>query len=166
MDIKLLQELALESDFKSRLSLHKQAWIPRTSHLHLQSFFVGLLITASSLGRLVNRVFLVFQTIGGSIVVSAAQTGFANRLLSSLKTNAPGVDPAKVLATGATEIRNVFAKEDVHGILLSYLDGLHVAFALAIALGGMSFLAALFVPWKRVNVSRAFGVTSENATED
>ena len=74
------------------------------------------------------------------------------------------MNPEKVLATGATEIRNVFSQEDVHGILLSYLDGLQVAFALAITLGGISLLAALFAPWKRLNVGRAFGLTSENTT--
>ena len=72
------------------------------------------------------------------------------------------MNPAKVLATGATEIRDVFAQEDIHGILLSYLDGLQVAFALAITLGGISLLAALFAPWKRVNVGRAFSPTSDN----
>jgi hypothetical protein len=76
----------------------------------------------------------------------------------SVKTNAPHVSPAKVLATGATQIRTAFSKEDIHGILLSYLDGLHVAFALAIAISGISLIAALFSPWRRVNVSRALGI--------
>jgi hypothetical protein len=52
------------------------------------------------------------------------------------------VNPAKAPATGATKIRGVFAQGDVHGTLLSYLDGLQVAFALAITLGGISLLAA------------------------
>jgi hypothetical protein len=94
--------------------------------------------------------------------VAAAQSAFANTLLSSLKNNAPQVSPAKVLATGATEIRTAFAKGDLHGILLSYLDGLHVAFALAITISGISLAVAVFAPWRRVNVRRAFGTASES----
>jgi MFS transporter, DHA2 family, glioxin efflux transporter len=97
-------------------------------------------------------MILVFQTIGGSVFVSAAQSAFANTLLSSLKSNAPLVNSAKVLATGATDIRTSFAGEEIAGIVLSYLDGLHVVFALSITLSGLSLIVALFAPWKRVNV--------------
>jgi hypothetical protein len=97
-------------------------------------------------------VTLVFQTIGGSVFVAAAQSAFTNTLLSSLKSNAPLVDSAKVLATGATDIRTSFGGDEIAGTILSYLDGLHVVFGLAITLAGLSLIVALFAPWKRVNV--------------
>jgi hypothetical protein len=84
--------------------------------------------------------------------VSAAQSAFANTLLSSLKRNAPLIDSAKVLATGATDIRTSFGGEEIAGIVLSYLDGLHIVFAMSITLSSLSLIVALFAPWKRVNV--------------
>jgi MFS transporter, DHA2 family, glioxin efflux transporter len=94
----------------------------------------------------------VTQTIGGSFFVSAAQSVFGNRLLSTLQINAPSVNAAKVLATGAADIRDVFAQDNIYGILISYLDGLHAVFALAIALSGLSLVVAIFAPWRRINV--------------
>lgn len=87
----------------------------------------------------------VFQLISGALSLSVAQSLFTNRLLASLARFAPGVNPQLVLATGATEIRKVFAPDQVHGILLSYLTGLRAAWAMAIAAVGMSVLAS-FVP--------------------
>ena len=104
----------------------------------------------------------VFQTIGGSFFVSAGQSAFANRLLSTLRENAPSTNPARVLATGVTDIRSVFAPSVIPGILLSYLDGLHLVFAVAIGLGGGSLIAALFARWHRINVGKAFGITAKS----
>jgi hypothetical protein len=60
-----------------------------------------------------------------------------------LAKNAPTVDPALVLATGATEIRTTFSGAELHGVLESYLDGLYTVFILAIAIAGLSFFAVL-----------------------
>jgi MFS family permease len=105
----------------------------------------------------VSAVFLFFQSIGGSFFVSAGQSSFANTLVGTLATNAPGVDPAIVVATGATNIRTAFPAEDVMGILLSYLAGLHVVFAIAITLAGLSLVSAFFAPWTRINAMKAMG---------
>jgi hypothetical protein len=80
----------------------------------------------------------------------------------------PQVSPAEVLAVGATQIRASFAKEDILGIILSYLDGLHVVFALAIALSVISFFAAIFAPWPwgKINVGKVFQVPSESSAEN
>ncbi|MCJ1411311.1 hypothetical protein MMC19_005399 [Ptychographa xylographoides] len=105
----------------------------------------------------ISALLLFFQTIGGSFFVSAAQTAFANTIVGSLPVNAPGVNPAQVISTGATDIRNAFAAKDVAGILLSYLAGLHVVFALAITLSGLSLVVAFFAPWKRINSMTGMG---------
>jgi EmrB/QacA subfamily drug resistance transporter len=104
----------------------------------------------------ISAVLLFVQTIGGSFFVSAGQTAFENTLVGSLATYAPEINPAKVIATGATEIRNVFPN-DVQGILLSYLAGLHVVFAMAIVMAGLTMVVAVFAPWRRINASAAVG---------
>lgn len=92
----------------------------------------------------------VFQLVSGALSLSVAQSLFANRLLASLPHYAPGVDPGLVLITGATEIRKVFAPDQVHGILLSYLTGLKAAWALSIASIGMAVLASFLPEFKSI----------------
>lgn len=62
----------------------------------------------------------------------------------------PGVSPALVIATGATELRAVFSAEQLPGIVLAYMDGLKLTFALAVALAGVTLPIALFAKWQSV----------------
>ena len=76
---------------------------------------------------------LFFQTIGASVWVGAAQAGFANRLIENVPRYAPGLNPALVVATGATELRKVFSEDQVVGVIRAYKDGLKTPFAISIA---------------------------------
>ena len=105
----------------------------------------------------VSAIVLFFQTVGGSLWVSGGQSAFENKLLSSLATNAPGVTRSSVLATGATELRTVFSGDNLTGVLESYVDGLQIAFAIAIATAGTSFLVAFAAPWQRIDAKKASG---------
>ncbi|KAF2666273.1 MFS general substrate transporter [Microthyrium microscopicum] len=98
-----------------------------------------------------------FQTIGGAFAISAAQSGFVNRLLGVLPTSAPGVDPMKVIATGATEIRHAFSAGDVAGIVQAYMAGVKVTFIIMIALCSTTIIAACMAPWKRINAESLSG---------
>ena len=97
-----------------------------------------------------SSIILFFMTMGGAIFISAAQSGFTNKLLKSIPTKAPHVSPQLVVATGASELRHVFKPEDLPGIIASYMDGLKVAFALTIALVGVSFLVAFTPKWQNI----------------
>ena len=97
-----------------------------------------------------NRSSTVFQTVGGAFFVSAAQTAFTNRLLDRVPITAPGVKPSLVVSTGATQLRNVFSSSELPGILVAYMDGLRLSFALAIALAGITLPIALFAKWANV----------------
>ncbi len=88
--------------------------------------------------------------MGGAFFVSAANTAFTNRLISRVALTAPGVNPALVIATGATQLRGVFTAEELPGILIAYMDGLRLAFALGIATAGVTLPIALFAHWRRV----------------
>ena len=92
----------------------------------------------------------VFQTIGGAFFVSAGQTAFSNRLLARVPLTAPGISPARVVATGATQLRTAFPTKNIGGILIAYMDGLKLSFALAIALAGVTLPIALFAKWQNV----------------
>ena len=66
-------------------------------------------------------------------------------MLRSLAVTAPDVDPAKVIATGVSEIRDVFPPEQIPGILLAYMDGLRIPFAIATATAGAACVLACIV---------------------
>lgn len=72
-------------------------------------------------------------------------------MLNTLPSAAPQVDPAMVLASGATQIRTLFPAEQIPGILVAYMAGIKVSLAIALGFVGMSVLVAAVGPWKRLN---------------
>lgn len=87
----------------------------------------------------------VSETISGAILLSAAQCAFVNQMLKTLTVTAPNVDSAKLIATGVSEIRDVFPAEQIPGILLAYMDGLRIPFAIATATAGAACILACVV---------------------
>ncbi|RYP89854.1 hypothetical protein DL770_004006 [Monosporascus sp. CRB-9-2] len=53
----------------------------------------------------VTAIILFAQMISAALGVAAAQAAFVNQLIHMLSTSAPDVNPADVVATGATDIR-------------------------------------------------------------
>lgn len=95
---------------------------------------------------------LFFQCLGGAIWIGAAQSAFANRLVSSLLKKAPGVDPKVVLQTGATELRENFNLEQLEGIVKAFMDALRTPFAIAIACGGIICLLSVVRRWEKIKI--------------
>ncbi|KAK3307383.1 major facilitator superfamily domain-containing protein [Chaetomium strumarium] len=107
----------------------------------------------------VTAVVLFFLNIGSGILLSAAESAFANTLVASLPAMAPGVDPAAVLHTGATELRSHFPEDKMRGILEAYMAGIKVAFALAITASGLALVIAVLTGvlgrWRRLDPEAA-----------
>jgi hypothetical protein len=99
----------------------------------------------------------VVQTIGGALLVSAAQAAFVNTLVSQILVNSPGIDPAHVVAVGATGLRGAFTEAQLPGLLISYMAALRVAYAISIATGGAAALVALFAPWTSIKGKVSMG---------
>lgn len=97
---------------------------------------------------LVTASILFFQLSSGAFSVSAAQSIFNNELLSNLATLATGVNPARVIRAGPTGITQNFSKDQVTGILLSYMKGLKASWAMGTALAGITLLIS-FWPERR-----------------
>ena len=110
----------------------------------------GFYLLFLSCRDITNEPSTVFQTVGGAFFVSAGQTAFTNRLLDRVPITAPGVEPSLVVSTGATQLRSVFSPSELPGILIAYMDGLKLSFALAIALAGITLPIALFAKWANV----------------
>lgn len=78
-------------------------------------------------------------------------------MLKTLPYSAPGVDPTLVIASGATELRNIFPPEQVPGILVAYMKGLKISFAVALAATGLALVVGMFSRWKRLNTAAITG---------
>ncbi len=98
----------------------------------------------------VTAMTLFCQTIGGAFFVSAGEVAFTNTLLRKLPITAPSVDPKIVASVGVTQIRATFDANVVPGIIQAYMDGLKVAYAIAIASVGISVLMAGLSKWRNL----------------
>ncbi|KAI0516771.1 putative gliotoxin efflux pump [Xylaria bambusicola] len=90
---------------------------------------------------------LVTQFGAASLVISAASAITNNLLLKNIPIYAPGVDPEQVLGVGPYELHNYFEGDALHGVRKAYVSGLRGAWALAIALWGVSFFTVFLAKW-------------------
>ncbi|KAG0652816.1 MFS gliotoxin efflux transporter gliA [Hyphodiscus hymeniophilus] len=97
-----------------------------------------------------TAMILFAQTIGGAFFVTAGEVAFSNTLLRKLPLMAPLVDPQSVAATGVTELRKTFPAATIPGIISAYMSGLKVAYAIAIAAGGLSVLLSFASKWRNL----------------
>jgi hypothetical protein len=96
--------------------------------------------------------------------VAAAQSVFSNRLLSTLAEIAPGIDPAKVLITGASEINKVFSAEELVHVRAAYMVGIKDVFAFSMAGAALTVLLALIIPFKSLPSHEATEKTDAGVT--
>ena len=96
----------------------------------------------------ISAITLLFQSLGGSVSVQAAQAAFSNKLLHKMRDGAPHLDPGLALSTGASELARVFDAADLPVVLDAYMGGLKDAFIIATALAGAAAVASFFVGWR------------------
>lgn len=97
-----------------------------------------------------TAMVLFCQTVGGAVFVSAGQSALANVVLKKLPVYVPSVNPAQVFAAGSTELKNMFSAVQLRGIQHAYMDGLHTAWAIAIASAGFALVVSLFSKWRNL----------------
>jgi len=103
----------------------------------------------------VSAMILFFQTVGGAIWISAGQAGWANKMLKEIVVRVPDVNPGLIIATGASELRTVFTPEQLPGILDTYMEGLRVPFAIAIACACVTVILSFAPRWENIKVNAA-----------
>ncbi|KAI1616462.1 major facilitator superfamily domain-containing protein [Exophiala viscosa] len=99
-----------------------------------------------------TAMIFFFQMLGGSFTITAAQSAFNNKMIAKLAATAPDINPATVLATGASQIREAFTASQVPLVVEAYMTGLKVVFAIAIATFGMAFLLGCGAGMKKLHV--------------
>ncbi|KAJ5917203.1 hypothetical protein N7466_010757 [Penicillium verhagenii] len=99
----------------------------------------------------VTGVIVFFQTVGGAVLVAAAQSAFVNQIIITLAATAASIDSSLVVATGASELRKIFTTEQLAAILPAYMKGLKVAYAISITAAGIAFCVSPFNNFKKID---------------
>lgn len=97
-----------------------------------------------------TAIIMFSQTLGGALFISVAQNIFTNRLLSNLQAAIPDLDPAIILATGATELKNVIGAEYLPKVLIAYNGAIAQCFYVGVAMATLSTVGAALLEWKSV----------------
>ena len=89
------------------------------------------------------------QQLGGAVFVSIGQNVFSNELIKGLRPIS-GINPAIVVKTGATEIKNVVDVRFVDQVRAAYNGALTKTFTAALVMAALSIIGALFMEWKNI----------------
>jgi hypothetical protein len=89
----------------------------------------------------------VTQFFSSVIAIAISDSVMNNQLLKNLATYAPSVEPHAVLHMGAYGIRDKFDDETLRGVRQAWMVGLRGAWAMVIALFGMTFLSSFIAKW-------------------
>jgi hypothetical protein len=81
------------------------------------------------------------------LAISASSAITNNILLQKVPLYAPETTAAEVLAIGPYDLASHFSGDTLLGIKKAYVDGLHAAWALSIALWGVAFFCAFLSKW-------------------
>ena len=90
------------------------------------------------------------QTIGGAYFVTSAQSIFNNEILKILAKVNPNINPAHVLGTGASQLRQVFSGPELAQVLHAYLTGVKDVFIYTVAVMAFATVWTLLVPFKKI----------------
>ena len=101
---------------------------------------------------------IFFQTLGGALFVAVAQTVFQNGIVRAAKELVPDIDPLLLLATGATQLRDVLKsigkQDELPKVLDVYMAGLRDAFRVSVGLACAAVVTTLFVEWKSIKTEQ------------
>lgn len=111
-----------------------------------------------------------FQSLGGAIFISVAQSVFQNGLTTGIDEYTTGIDPQLFLHSGATLVRSILSeihREDaLEGILQAYVLGLTHCFTITVACACAAFVAAACLQWKSVKKDGKGGTGKKKGAEN
>jgi hypothetical protein len=84
------------------------------------------------------------------VFLAVSQSILSNGLVHNLSEKIPNIDPAAVIAAGATGIRNLFPVELLPLVLEAYNSAVRHVFIMGIVLGACSTISSCFFEWKNV----------------
>jgi hypothetical protein len=106
-----------------------------------------------------TSVIVFTQILGGALFVSVAQNVFSNQLVANLRTAVPNLNPAIVLETGATSLKDAIPHQYLHGTLIAYNKALTQTWYVGVALACLSGIGAVGMEWKSVKEKKKVDAT-------
>ncbi|MCJ1318774.1 hypothetical protein MMC15_004105 [Xylographa vitiligo] len=97
-----------------------------------------------------NALTIFFNSLGGALAISIAQNIFSNTLAQELVKLAPSLNPATIIAAGATHVADVTPPALLPAVLQAYDIAVTRAYTLSIATGCIAFICSFFMEWKSV----------------
>ena len=100
-----------------------------------------------------TALIMFAQTFGGALFIGVAQNVFTNRLVKNLLENVPSLNPAIVLTTGATSLKDAVTRQDASllpGVLTAYNSALVQTFYVSVAMSSLAIFGAAGIEWKSV----------------
>ncbi|KAJ5884080.1 uncharacterized protein N7473_010966 [Penicillium subrubescens] len=102
-----------------------------------------------------TAIIIFARSVGGTLLLSAAQSGFVNQIVHKLAETAPTVNPALVTGSGATDVHRIFSGAELDGVVRAYAWGIKVVFAITLAACGLTVPFSLCNKWTNVNAKKA-----------
>ncbi|KAK8123851.1 hypothetical protein PG999_003769 [Apiospora kogelbergensis] len=94
---------------------------------------------------------LTFQFLGSAVFISAQNNIFNTKLVQLITSlHIPGVDPARLVQSGATALRRTLPAEYLPRVLDAYMGALQWAFRISLIFACLSIFGAVSLEWKRV----------------
>ena len=93
---------------------------------------------------------MFIQLLGGALFVSVSQNVFSNALVKNLLANVPGLNPAVVTRSGATNLLTVVGQGSIDKVLVAYNAAITQTFQIATILSCLSLFGAILMEWKSV----------------
>ncbi|KAK3390612.1 major facilitator superfamily domain-containing protein [Podospora didyma] len=111
-------------------------------------------------------VSMLFQGLGGSVLISAANNVLNSRLLQNVDALAiPGVTGMDVINAGATGFRAIVPEQYIGVVIDQYGHALRQAFQIAVIMACLSALPAALLEWKSVKKPQGPGGPPPAATQ-
>ncbi|KAM3531929.1 hypothetical protein MY4038_004278 [Beauveria bassiana] len=104
------------------------------------------------------------QQLGGAIFVSVGQTILSTALVTRL-SGIPGLDPDKILKTGATQLHNVVPQQYFGQVVDAYNYAVTRIFIACLAITAAQLLSSLGIEWKSIKPAKAKIANPEEQTE-
>ncbi|KAE8378310.1 major facilitator superfamily domain-containing protein [Aspergillus bertholletiae] len=112
----------------------------------------------------ITAILLFFQTLGGTIFVSVAQSVFTNRLIAKLLSLSTAYNTSEIISVGADDLRSHFSGVQLRDILDSYIVGLRATWIMGLVCAGVAFLSS-FGSKVRTMKQPAPSITDENGKD-
>ena len=101
-----------------------------------------------------TSLIMFLQVLSGTVMVSAAQNLFSQRLSSKLATSAPGVSLQVVLSAGnedlAKKMSEKYEPNLVKGILVAYNQSIVYVFLFALILSCLTVIGSAGMEWRNI----------------